>query len=130
MDKDKRARLEAAGFRFTTVAEFLGLSEEENQLVELRVTISNEIRRLRAANNLSQKEVARRMKTSQPRVAKIEAAAEGVSLDLMLRELFMLGGRVTKLEFAESTRSALATNDATTVARKGRTKRTTTKAAE
>jgi len=130
MDKDKRVRLEAAGFRFTTVAEFLGLSEEENQLVELRVTISNEIRRLRAANHLSQKEVARRMKTSQPRVAKIEAAAEGVSLDLMLRELFMLGGRVTKLEFAESTRSASATNDVMTVARKARTKRTTTKAAE
>ncbi len=130
MDKDKRVRLEAAGFRFTTVAEFLGLSEEENQLVELRVTISKEIRRLRAANHLSQKEVARRMKTSQPRVAKIEAAAEGVSLELMLRELFMLGGRVTKLEFAESTRSASATNDAMTVAGKARTKRTTTKAAE
>ena len=101
MDQSKRAALEVAGFRVTTVADFLGLSEEENDLVELRVALSQEIRRLREAQKLSQKEVAERMKTSQPRVANIEAAAAGVSVDLMLRELHALGGRVARLEFAE-----------------------------
>ena len=101
MDDDKRAALEAAGFRFSTVAEFLGLSEEENALVEFRVALSQEIRRLREVRKMSQREVARRMKTSQPRIANIEGASPGVSVDLMLRELHVLGGRVARLEFAE-----------------------------
>lgn len=102
MDHDKRAALEATGFRVTTVADFLGLSEEENDLVELRVALSQEIRRLRESQNLSQRDVALKMKTSQPRIAKIEAAAPGVSFELMLRELHVLGGRVARLEFAQT----------------------------
>ena len=36
--------------------------------------------------------MARLLKTSQPRVNRIEAGASDVSLDLMFRELFTLGG--------------------------------------
>ncbi len=83
MDHAKRAALEAAGFRLSTVAEFLGLSEEDDDLVELRVALSQEIRRLRKVRRMSQREVARRMKTSQPRIANIEGASPGVSVDLI-----------------------------------------------
>jgi hypothetical protein len=37
MDKAKRERLERAGFRVGTVAEFLGLTPEESELVESQV---------------------------------------------------------------------------------------------
>lgn len=37
MDTTKRRRLEEAGFRIGTVAEFLGLTLEENEMVETRV---------------------------------------------------------------------------------------------
>jgi hypothetical protein len=41
------------------------------------------------------------LKTSQPRVAKIEAGSSDVSLDLMFRSLFALGGRLKDLRIAQ-----------------------------
>jgi transcriptional regulator with XRE-family HTH domain len=45
--------------------------------------------------HLSQQELAKRIGSSQSRVAKIESAAEGVSLDLSFRGLFAVGGKLT-----------------------------------
>ena len=39
MDKDKRKRLEAAGWKIGTVKEFLGLTFRESMLVELRLIL-------------------------------------------------------------------------------------------
>ncbi len=41
MDAGKRARLEAAGWRFGTVEEFLGLTPDEAKLIELRLEKEN-----------------------------------------------------------------------------------------
>ena len=97
MDMGKRKALEAAGFRFGDAADFLELTEEERLLVELRVNLAQAIRRRREQSELSQKQVAARIKSSQPRVAKIEAAAPDVSLDQMFRGLFAVGGTVEDL---------------------------------
>ena len=51
------------------------------QLLDARVEIALAIRRQREANKLSQKELGAKLKTSQPRIAKIERAAADVSLD-------------------------------------------------
>ena len=95
MKKEKRDSLEAAGHQFVSVKDFLGLSEEENQIVELRVAISRRLRRLRETHNLTQAELAARIHSSQSRVAKIEAGTAGVSLDLMIRGFFAAGGKLT-----------------------------------
>ena len=97
MDMHKRKALEAAGFRFGDAADFLELTEEERRLVELRVKLAQAIRRRREQSELSQKQVAARIKSSQPRVARIEAAASDVSLDQMFRGLFAVGGTVEDL---------------------------------
>src|SRR5687767_4247881 len=97
MDRRERAALEAAGFRIGDAEDFLGLSDEDRQRVERRLAVSRAARRRREELRLSQAEVAKRMKSSQPRVNKIEAGAPGVSLDLMFRELFALGGRLADL---------------------------------
>jgi transcriptional regulator with XRE-family HTH domain len=97
MDQETRARLEAAGFRFGDAADFLGLTEQERRLVELRVAASRAVRRLREKLGVTQKELAARFQSSQSRVAKIEAAAGDVSLDLMFKALFAAGGDVTDL---------------------------------
>jgi len=72
-------------------------TEEERMLVELRVKLARAIRRRREQSNLSQKQVATRIKSSQPRVAKIEAASPDVSLDLSIRALFAAGGELSDL---------------------------------
>lgn len=92
-----RAALEADGWKVGTAAEFLDLSDEEARFIRLRVDLGREIRRQRQLNRLSQGQLAARLESSQSRVAKIEAAAPDVSLDLMVRGLLAAGGRLDDL---------------------------------
>jgi transcriptional regulator with XRE-family HTH domain len=94
MRPEERKALEAAGWRFGDAADFLGMSDEERQLLDARVGAALAVRRQREAMKLSQKELASRIKTSQPRVAKIERAAADVSLDQILRAFAAAGGRI------------------------------------
>ena len=94
MDSEKRKVLEAAGWRFGDAADFLGMTDAERQLLDARVEAALAVRRQRRTLNLSQKQLACRIKTSQPRVAKIERAAPDVSLDQILRAFAAAGGRI------------------------------------
>lgn len=100
MNKAKKQALEAAGWVFMDAEDFLDLTVEERRLVALRVALSRLVRALRERQNLTQIEVAKRLKTSQPRIARIENAASDVSLDLMFRSLFALGGTLEDLRMA------------------------------
>jgi DNA-binding transcriptional regulator YiaG len=91
MDAARRARLEAAGFKVGTVQEFLGLTSEENALIEVRLALSTALKDRRQAQNLTQTTLARRLRSSQSRVAKMEAGDPSVSLDLLLRALLATG---------------------------------------
>jgi DNA-binding XRE family transcriptional regulator len=97
MDKKMRQRLEAAGFRVGDAEDFLGLTDEERRLVELRLAVSRAVRRRREERGLTQQQLAAKLKSSQSRVAKIEAGAADVSLDLSLRALFAAGGGLADL---------------------------------
>jgi ribosome-binding protein aMBF1 (putative translation factor) len=97
MDKRKRAALEAAGFRIGDAEDFLALTDEERRLVDLRLTVSRVIRRLRERQHLTQQMLAVKLRSSQSRVAKIEAGAADVSLDLLFRGLFAVGGSLDDL---------------------------------
>jgi predicted XRE-type DNA-binding protein len=97
MDPRRKKTLEAAGFMVGDVDEFLGLSPDEMQMVELRVKLIRAVRELRERQGITQKQLANRMKSSQPRIAKMEANDMGVSLDLMFRGYFALGGRLDDL---------------------------------
>jgi len=106
MHAEKRKALEAAGWRFGDAADFLGLSEEERRLLDLRLAVSRKVRELREKNGVTQQGLASKLKSSQSRVAKIEAAAADVSLDLSIRALFAVGGKLTDLETNRRKRSA------------------------
>ena len=93
MNATKRKALQAAGWRFGDAADFLEMSPEERQLLDARVELALAIRRQREARRMSQKELGARLKTSQPRVAKIERAAPDVSLDQLVRAYTAAGGR-------------------------------------
>ncbi|HUG93469.1 MAG TPA: XRE family transcriptional regulator [Planctomycetaceae bacterium] len=94
MDAAKRKALESAGWKIGDAAEFLGMSDEERQLLDARVAIAQAIRRQREALRLSQKQLGARLKTSQPRIARIERAAADVSLDQLVRAFTAAGGRI------------------------------------
>ncbi len=95
MHTAKRKAIEAAGWKVGDAADFLEMSDEERQLQGARVSIARAIRQQREAVDLSQKELGARLKTSQPRIAKIERAAPDVSLDQLVRALTAAGGTIT-----------------------------------
>ena len=70
------------------------MTEEEKHLLDVRITLSNAVRNRRKKLNLSQKELAARLGTSQPRVAKIEWGNRHVSLDQIFRAYAVMGGRI------------------------------------
>jgi hypothetical protein len=102
MDAKKRKALEAAGWKFGDAADFLGMSDDERQLLDARVEMVIALRRLRQANRVSQRELAARLKTSQPRVAKIERAAPDVSFDQIIRAYAAVGGQLTVEEIGSA----------------------------
>lgn len=91
MDKVKKDRLAAAGWRSGDAADFLELSEEEAAFVELKLALADYLRELRRQNSWTQSQVARRLGSSQSRVAKMEAADGSVSVDLLVKSLLALG---------------------------------------
>jgi predicted XRE-type DNA-binding protein len=91
MDSDRKSRLEAAGFKFGTVGELFGLTEAEEELVELKVAIAEAIRELREEHSLSQADLARLIGTGQARVSKLERTSESTSLDTLFRCMLVLG---------------------------------------
>ena len=91
MDKEKKERLEANGWRVGSAEEFLGLTPEESAYVELRLKLSDALRELRKRRHLTQLQLAQLLESSQSRVAKAESADESVSLDLLIRSLLALG---------------------------------------
>lgn len=91
MDKTKRTRLEAAGWRVGDAADFLELTAEEAAFVELKLALADYLREIRVQHGWTQTHVARTLGSSQSRVAKMEAADESVSVDLLVKSLLTLG---------------------------------------
>ena len=94
MDAAKRKTIEAAGWRVGDTNDFLELSDKESQLLDIRVKLALAIRQQREAVHLSQKELGALLKTSQPRVARIERAASDVSMDQLILAFTVAGGKI------------------------------------
>lgn len=69
--------------------ELLGLSNGEAAIVEIRLRLAEKIRERRAALRITQADLARRIQSTQPRIARLEQA-DG-SIEMLLRALFALG---------------------------------------
>ena len=107
MDRAKRKRLEAKGWKVGDVVDFLSLSPEEAAYVELKLSFSQNLRTRRQEKRLTQAQLAKMIKSSQSRVAKMEAGDPTVSLDLLVRSLLALGTSKRELARAFSSSPAL-----------------------
>jgi hypothetical protein len=77
------------GWTQGSVQELLDLTDGEAILVELRVRLSENVRERRLAKRLTQRQLAERIGSTQPRVARLEQA--GASIEMLLRALLALG---------------------------------------
>ena len=91
MRANRRDKLTSKGWRVGSAAEFLGLSPEEDALIELRLRLAQGLRARRTRQRMTQAQLAAAIRSSQSRVAKMEAGDPTVSLDLLVRSLLTLG---------------------------------------
>ncbi len=91
MDKAKKLRLEKKGWKVGRVDEFLSLTPEEAAYIEMKLALADSIKEHRLRRKLTQVDLARMLKSSQSRVAKIERGDASVSIDLLVRSLIVLG---------------------------------------
>ncbi|MCC4307554.1 helix-turn-helix domain-containing protein [Alcanivorax marinus] len=91
MHANKRKKLEENGWKIGNADEFLELTPEESAYIEMKLALSHSLKESRRKKNLSQVELAKLIKSSQSRVAKMEAGDPSVSLDLLMRSLLALG---------------------------------------
>ena len=107
MRHTKQQRLAAHGWTVGSVEEFLGLNEAESVMVELKLRLSDALRTRRTALGLTQIALANHIGSSQSRIAKMEAGASSVSLDLLVRALVSIGADTNDLAKAIRTSTPL-----------------------
>jgi predicted XRE-type DNA-binding protein len=91
MNKKKKKNLESKGYKVGSVEEFLGLRTEESEYIELKLALSQALAKRRKQKKLTQAQLAKMLKSSQSRVAKIEKGDPSVSVDLLVKSLLAMG---------------------------------------
>jgi DNA-binding XRE family transcriptional regulator len=96
MDRLKKERLESQGWRVGTVAEFLELAPEENALIEIKLALSRSLK-ARRQKVMTQTELANKIHSSQPRIAKAENGDGSVSIELLIRAMLATGATIQEI---------------------------------
>ena len=90
MDEAKRKKLEEKGWKVGTVTEFLNLTPEETTLIEIKLALSRYLKE-RRIRSMTQAELADKLHSSQPRIAKAENGDASVSIELLVRAILATG---------------------------------------
>lgn len=88
----QKKHLEAQGWQFGTVAEFLGLTPSQSAVIEIKIALSDRIKSRRQELGLTQRQLATRLKTQQPAIARLElGAGRTVTIDILTHTLLDMG---------------------------------------
>ena len=104
----KKRRLAARGWKIGGTKEFLGLTAEEESYIDLRLRLAEGLRKRRIRRKFTQAALAKAVRSSQSRVAKMEAGDPSVTLDLLIRSLLALGVSRSDLAKIISSRRTVA----------------------
>ena len=104
MQQAKQKRLREAGWKVADASEFLELTNDEKDFIEMKLALGEALRAKRREKRISQVKLAALIDSSQSRVAKMEAADASVSLDLLVKSLLALGA--TRKELAKALTTA------------------------
>ena len=91
MRESKRKKLAGKGWKVENAAAFLELSPVEEAYIELRLRLADGLKSQRHFRGVTQTQLAKALRSSQSRVAKMEAGDHTVSLDLLVKSLLTLG---------------------------------------
>lgn len=109
MNAQTQKNLEAKGHIVGDVSALLELTPEEETLLDTGLVLSDLVRQTRISRGLTQKQLAERLGTRQPNIARLETAA-GTSFDALFQALYAM--QVSPREIAAALeRVALRTNE-------------------
>jgi len=91
MNKTKQRKLEENGWKVGTIKDFLNLSDADIVLIKLKIDLGRRLKSIRTAKHISQKDFARKINSTQSRVAKIESGAPDVTLEQLIESLIIAG---------------------------------------
>jgi ribosome-binding protein aMBF1 (putative translation factor) len=91
MRESKQRKLASKGWKVGDAKDFLGLFTSEEAYIDLRLKLADGLKSRRSLRGVTQTELAQTMRSSQSRVAKMEAGDPTVSLDLLVKSLLALG---------------------------------------
>jgi len=91
MDNRKKKALESKGYKVGSVDEFLELNKKESEYIELKLALSQALSERRKQSNLTQVQLAKMLKSSQSRIAKMEKGDPTVTIDLLVKSLLAMG---------------------------------------
>ena len=97
MTERKKKILVANGYTITDSAGWLGLSNEEAQIVNMRVALAQELERVRKSKGITQAELARRVGTKQSGVARMLNNPDTSTMDNLIKALIALGEPIGKI---------------------------------
>jgi predicted transcriptional regulator len=89
--KEKREKIEAAGYEVTDSVDWIGLDPAEQIVVAMRISLAEELDRLRKEKKLSQSDLAKILGTRQPGVSRLISNPSATTLDALVRALLTLG---------------------------------------
>jgi ribosome-binding protein aMBF1 (putative translation factor) len=104
----KKQRLEAKGWKFGSTRDFLKLTAAEAAYIEMKLRLGRSLRERRELRGLTQVDLAKRLKSSQSRVAKMEAGHPSVSLDLMVKAFLTLKTSLPELSRVIASRAPVS----------------------
>jgi DNA-binding XRE family transcriptional regulator len=90
MEQAKKERLESKGWKIGTVSDFLELTPEETIFVEIKLALSRSLKD-RRQKTMTQVDLASKIGSSQPRIAKAENGDASVSIELLIRAILATG---------------------------------------
>jgi DNA-binding XRE family transcriptional regulator len=91
MKDTKKRALSAKGYSIGSADDFLGLTKEESEYVEMKLALTKELSKKRKRKKMTQIQLAKLIHSSQSRVAKMETGDPTVSLDLLVKTHLALG---------------------------------------
>jgi predicted transcriptional regulator len=91
MNASRKKRLQTSGWAVGTTRDFLNLSEQESAYIDIKLRLATLLSKRRRSLGITQVAMARKLGSSQSRVAKMEAGDPSVTIDLLVRSLIAMG---------------------------------------
>jgi DNA-binding XRE family transcriptional regulator len=102
LTKEEIEQIEAKGFSVTTAKDFLSLTPEDELIIEIRLALSHLLVDRRRKLGMSQTAIAKRIGSSQSRMARVENNDPSVSTDLLIKALAATGATIDDVSMAIS----------------------------